>query len=118
MSRPRHVAATPIGPHCRGPAGGFLTHEKQLPSGQHVLPTACPQPALPPPPGLTSRESRDLRTSCQSNLASCALQLGQWGRCAELCGTVLAADAANRKALYRRGEPAAISRALHAAVWR
>ncbi|KAL4458511.1 hypothetical protein ABPG75_013376 [Micractinium tetrahymenae] len=54
--------------------------------------------------GHSSRESRDLRTSCQSNLASCALQLGQWERCAELCGTVLAADANNRKALYRRGQ--------------
>lgn len=57
------------------------------------------------PAGQTSRESQELRTSCQSNLASCALQLGQWERCAQLCGTVLAADANNRKALYRRGEP-------------
>ncbi|PSC71444.1 outer envelope 61-like [Micractinium conductrix] len=54
--------------------------------------------------GDTSPQARELRTSCHSNLASCFLQLADWQRCVEQCGTVLAGDANNRKALYRRGQ--------------
>ena len=53
--------------------------------------------------GQASPQARQLRTSCQSNLASCFLQLEQWPQCVEMCGAVLGADPANRKALYRRG---------------
>lgn len=65
-----------------------------------------PPPTHPPCPsaaGDTSPQARELRTSCHSNLASCFLQLADWQRCVEQCGTVLAGDANNRKALYRRG---------------
>lgn len=52
----------------------------------------------------TSRASKVLRLSCRSNLASCQLQLSQWQRCIETSSGVLSEDAANRKALYRRGQ--------------
>ena len=54
--------------------------------------------------GMASREAADLRLACQNNLSNCHLQLGEWASCVELCGAVLAADGANRKALYRRGQ--------------
>lgn len=53
--------------------------------------------------GQTGSGAAALRLSCQSNLASCFLQLQQWQRCVDMCGTVLGAEPANRKALYRRG---------------
>jgi tetratricopeptide (TPR) repeat protein len=52
----------------------------------------------------TAAESITLRTSCHSNLASCYLQLGRWNECVSECDAVLAADSANRKAFYRRGQ--------------
>ena len=52
----------------------------------------------------TSTEATTLRTSCQSNLASCYLQLKQWKECVEACNAVLESDVSNRKALYRRGQ--------------
>ncbi|GAB4821916.1 hypothetical protein N2152v2_008962 [Parachlorella kessleri] len=54
--------------------------------------------------GHTSRQALDLRVSCQGNLASCFLQLGQWQKCIEQCNAVLAHDSNNRKAYYRRGQ--------------
>jgi tetratricopeptide (TPR) repeat protein len=54
--------------------------------------------------GQTSLAARQLRTSCQSNLASCYLQLQRWQECVDQCGEVLAVEASNRKALYRRGQ--------------
>lgn len=52
----------------------------------------------------TSAQSATLRTSCQSNLASCYLQLEQWDDCVTQCDAVLRADPANRKAFYRKGQ--------------
>lgn len=67
-------------------------------------PLASPAPVPPAPySGQTSSAAATLRTSCQSNLASCFLQLQRWQQCVDMCGTVLAADPNNRKALYRRG---------------
>lgn len=53
--------------------------------------------------GQASAAAASLRTSCQSNLASCFLQQQRWQECADMAGRVLAAEASNRKALYRRG---------------
>lgn len=50
-----------------------------------------------------SEQSIDLRLSCQSNLASCFLQLGSFHECVSACDGVLT-NAVNRKALYRRGQ--------------
>lgn len=70
-------------------------HSVNWPLTCHAPPTPCA--------GHASQQSSELRAVCQSNLASCFLQLGQWQQCVDMCGTVLAADANNRKALYRRG---------------
>jgi hypothetical protein len=68
----------------------------------HCTTGAAPLPA--PAAGQASPQARELRISCQSNLASCHLQLERWQECVDVCGAVLAADPNNRKALYRRGE--------------
>jgi predicted negative regulator of RcsB-dependent stress response len=52
----------------------------------------------------TAPQSITLKTSCHSNLASCYLQLGKWNECVTECNAVLATDASNRKAFYRRGQ--------------
>lgn len=67
---------------------------------------------LPLPAGHTSQQSRELRISCQSNLASCFLQLERWRECVDMCGTVLALESSNRKALYRRGAGAGEKRRM------
>lgn len=54
--------------------------------------------------GHAFTEAVALRTTCQSNLASCYLQLEQWTDCVSQCDAVLQADPRNRKALYRRGQ--------------
>lgn len=96
---------------CGGCAGcGGAGRRLSMQNGRLEL-SPPPPPRLPrltlllPPPlaGQTSSAAAALRTSCQSNLASCFLQLQQWQQCAAMCDTVLAVDASNRKALYRRG---------------
>jgi len=48
-------------------------------------------------------EAKALRTSCLLNQAQCSLKLGDWRDCVASCTTVLSIDAANVKALFRRG---------------
>jgi tetratricopeptide (TPR) repeat protein len=51
-----------------------------------------------------TREAVALRASCLANIASCYLQLERWADCAAACEAVLAGDAENVKALFRRGQ--------------
>jgi tetratricopeptide (TPR) repeat protein len=53
--------------------------------------------------GDLQQRSKELQTSCALNLGSCYMQLGRWQECEEQCSAVLHGDAANCKALYRRG---------------
>jgi hypothetical protein len=53
--------------------------------------------------GQNSQPKNELRVTCQSNLASCFLQLERWQECVDMCDTVLSSDSKNRKALFRRG---------------
>uniref|UniRef100_A0A1D1ZUI5 Uncharacterized protein n=1 Tax=Auxenochlorella protothecoides TaxID=3075 RepID=A0A1D1ZUI5_AUXPR len=54
--------------------------------------------------GRTDAAAVSLRLGCQNNLGSCHLALGRWSEARADCDAVLAADPANRKALYRRGQ--------------
>ena len=49
-------------------------------------------------------EAAALRLGCRNNLAACRLALRDWAGARAACDAVLAEDAANRKALYRRGQ--------------
>ena len=54
--------------------------------------------------GSTLPEAAELRAVCQLNLASCCLHVGRNADAISLCNLVLEGDAANWKALYRRGQ--------------
>ena len=49
-------------------------------------------------------EAAALWLGCRNNLAACRLALRDWAGARAACDAVLAEDAANRKALYRRGQ--------------
>ena len=54
--------------------------------------------------GLTSWPKAAILTrSCSLNEASCYMQLEDWRNVEAMCSSVLATDARNLKALYRRG---------------
>ena len=53
---------------------------------------------------LSNIEAENLKKSCHSNLASCSLFLEKWDDWVTHCNAVLAKDANNMKALYRRGQ--------------
>lgn len=53
---------------------------------------------------VATSEAKALQKSCHSNLANCYLQMRDWVQVAQHCNKVLVDDAANMKALYRRGQ--------------
>jgi tetratricopeptide (TPR) repeat protein len=73
-------------------------------SGQYAAAAEKYQRAISNVATHVDPESVQLRISCQSNLASCHLQLGQWQSCIDQCQAVLHSDRQNRKAFYRRGQ--------------
>lgn len=87
------------------PPGGLLQstvrHQAPAPTDAALHPPPIPNFPLA---GRTDAAAVSLRLGCQNNLGSCHLALGRWSEARADCDAVLAADPANRKALYRRGQ--------------
>lgn len=89
----------------------FFRHIHQWP---HTTPTHIHTQRAPA--DIDTPQANDLKRSCTLNLSSCTLHLGHYEECITHCNTILATDASNVKALYRRGQAFLHTQRYNAAV--